>query len=154
MPVCVCSRGHTHIESSHSLCQIWCKWMAGSKIGLMIYRFFVKILFDFKEKILTWIKANLLKTLLLLPKTKNLNIYITPLWKFNLSKTRMEKSMKSNFFQKFKEKFKIFAHILDILLKRFLRKSTKPGHENLVLITSTIQVKLSRLKFNYDGYKS
>ena len=47
-----------------------------------------------------------------------LNIYITPLWKFNLSKPRMEKSMKSNFLQKFKEKFKIFAHILDILLKK------------------------------------
>ena len=47
-----------------------------------------------------------------------LNIYITPLWKFNLSKTRMEQSMESNFFQKFEEKIRIFTHILDILLKK------------------------------------
>ena len=34
---------------------------------------FVKILFNFKKKILAWIMTNLLKTLLILPKTKNLN---------------------------------------------------------------------------------
>ena len=30
----------------------------------------------------------------------------------------MEQSMECNFFHKFKEKYKIFAHILDILLKK------------------------------------
>ena len=120
MPVCVCSRGHPHIESSHSLCQIWCKWMAGSKIGLTIYQFFIKILFDFKKKIFNLNKGKPSENPFIIAQNQEfeLNIYITPLWKFNLSKTRMEKSMKSNFFQKFKEKFKIFAHILDILLKK------------------------------------
>ena len=38
---------------------------------------FVKILFNFKQKILAWIKVNLLKTLLILPKAKNLNLLAT-----------------------------------------------------------------------------
>ena len=68
----------------------------------------------------------------------------------------MEQSVESNSFEKFKEKFKIFAHISDyyylfFLKKRILRKSSKPGHGNLVLITSTVQVELSKLKFNYDN---
>ena len=33
--------------------------------------------------------------------------------------------------------------------KRFLRNSSKPGHGNLVLITSTVQVELSKLNFNF-----
>ena len=48
-------------------------------------------------------------------------IYITPLWKFNLSKTRMEQLMESNFY--FKEKFKIFARISDILLRKDFSES-------------------------------
>ena len=34
--------------------------------------------------------------------------------------------------------------------KGFLRKCSKPGHGNLVLITSTIQFELSKLNFNFD----
>ena len=44
--------------------------------------------------------------------------YITSLWKFDLSKTHMEQSMEFNSFEKFKEKFKILAHISDIILKK------------------------------------
>ena len=43
-----------------------------------------------------------------------------------------------------------FAHISDFFLKkRFFRKSSKSGHRNLVLITSTVQVELSKLNFNF-----
>ena len=38
--------------------------------------------------------------------------------------------------------------------KRFLRKSSKPGHGNLVLITSTVQVELSKLNFNFDDIRT
>ena len=43
-----------------------------------------------------------------------------------------------------------FAHISDFFKERFLRKSSKPGHGNLVLFTSTVQVELSKLNFNFD----
>ena len=38
--------------------------------------------------------------------------------------------------------------------KRFLRKSNKPEHGNLVLITSTVLGELSKLNFNFDEIKS
>ena len=61
--------------------------------------------------------------------------------------------MEFDSFDEFKEKFKIFAHISDIILKkRFLRKSSTPGHGNLVLIE--LQVELSKLKFNYDDMRT
>ena len=65
---CICLlRGHSHIESSHSLRQI----DANGWVGLALWRYdlthkisiIVKILFNFKKKTLVWIKANLLKTL-------------------------------------------------------------------------------------------
>ena len=34
--------------------------------------------------------------------------------------------------------------------KKFLRECSKPGHWNLVLITSTVEFELSKLKFNFD----
>ena len=40
-----------------------------------------------------------------------------------------------------------------LLRKRFLRKSSKPGHSNLVLIISTVQVELSKLNFNSDDIR-
>ena len=44
--------------------------------------------------------------------------------------------------------------IFQIFLKEsFLAKSSKPGHGNLVLITSTVQVELSKLNFNVDDVR-
>ena len=40
------------------------------------------------------------------------------------------------------------------LEKRFLRESSKPGHGNLVIITSTVQVGLSKWNFNFDDIKT
>ena len=40
------------------------------------------------------------------------------------------------------------------LKKRFFRKSSKPGHGNLVLITSTVQVEHSKLNFNFDDIRT
>ena len=39
-------------------------------------------------------------------------------------------------------------------LKRFLRKSSKLGHGNLVIITSTVQVGLSKWNFNFHDIKT
>ena len=70
----------------------------------------------------------------------------------------MEQSVESNSFKKFKAiaslsilrpYFRFF-----FLKKRFLRKSSKPGHGNLVLITSTFQVEISKLNFNFDDIKT
>ena len=38
--------------------------------------------------------------------------------------------------------------------KRFLRKFSKPGHGNLVLLTSTAKVDLSNLNFNFDDRRT
>ena len=70
----------------------------------------------------------------------------------------MEQSVESNFF----EKFKAIASLpillpyfrLFFLKKRFLRKSSKPEHGNLVLITSSVQVELSKLNFNFDDIRT
>ena len=66
----------------------------------------------------------------------------------------MEQSVEFNSF----EKFKAIKSQLIILpyfryfckKKRFFLKSSKPGHENLVLITSTVQVELSTLNLKFD----
>ena len=69
----------------------------------------------------------------------------------------MEQSVESNFFKK----FKAIAHTAHtcpylrfFLKKRWLRKSSKPGHGNLVLITSTAQGELSKLNFNFDDKRT
>ena len=72
-----------------------------------------------------------------------------------ISKIHTEKSMKSNFFKKFKV-IASTAHTSPIFQiffffekrKRFLRKW------NLVLITSTVQVELSKLNFNFDDIRT
>ena len=68
-----------------------------------------------------------LKTLLILPKTRNLkkNLKFLPIFQIFLKKK-----------------------------KRFLRKSSKPGHGNLVLFTSTVQVERSKLNFNYEDIRT
>ena len=69
----------------------------------------------------------------------------------------MEQSVESNFFEKFKviASLPILRHFRFKKKKnRFLRKSSKPGHGNLVLITSTIQVELSKLNFDFDDIKT
>ena len=67
--------------------------------------------------------------------------------------------MDSNFFKKFKG-IASTAHTTSPIFKifflkktRFLRNSSKPGHGNLVLITLTVQVELSKLNFNFHDYK-
>ena len=66
----------------------------------------------------------------------------------------MEQSVDSNSFKKFTEMASLpiayFAHISDFLKKkRFLRKSSKSGHRNLVVIDSVVQVELSKLNFSF-----
>ena len=64
----------------------------------------------------------------------------------------MEQSVESNFFKKFKAiaSLPILRPYFSFFFKeRFFRKSSKPGHGNLVLITSTVQVELSKLNFNF-----
>ena len=55
------------------------------------------------------------------------------------------------------EKFKAIVSLLILrpycrffFKKRFIRKSSKPGHGNLVLITSSVQVELWKLSVNFD----
>ena len=117
---------------------------------------FVKILFNFKKKILAWIKSNM-KTLNILQKPRIWIDYIMSLKKSNLSKTHMEQSVESNFFKKFKAiaSLPILRPYFSFFFKeRFFRKSSKPGHGNLVLITSTVQVELSKLNFNFDDIRT
>ena len=72
----------------------------------------------------------------------------------------MEQSVESNSFEKFKAIASLpiawyFAHISEFFLqKRFLRKSRKLGHKNLVLITSAVQVELAKLNFNCDDTRT
>ena len=69
----------------------------------------------------------------------------------------MEQSVESNFFKKFKAiaSLPILRPYFSFFFKeRFFRKSSKPGHGNLVLITSTVQVELSKLNFNFDDIRT
>ena len=65
----------------------------------------------------------------------------------------MEQSVDSNLSKKFKAIASLpipyFAHISDFILKKgFLQKPSKPGHGNLVLITSAVQ-----LHYNIRSFK-
>ena len=66
----------------------------------------------------------------------------------------MEQSVESNFFKKFKAIASLPIFQIFFFKKRFIRKSSKPGHENLVLITSTVQVEISKLNFNFDDIRT
>ena len=71
----------------------------------------------------------------------------------------MEQPMESNFFKKFKviASQPILRPYFRFIFfeKRFLRKSSKPpGHGNLVLITPTVQVEISKLNFNFDDTRT
>ena len=69
----------------------------------------------------------------------------------------MEQSAESTSFEEFKAIASLpllRPYFSFFLTKRFLRKSGKPGPENLVLITSTVQVELSNLNFNVDDIKT
>ena len=65
----------------------------------------------------------------------------------------MEQSVESDSF----EKFKAIAS-RPILWPYFrlknIRKSSKPGPVNLFLITSTVQIELSKLNFNFDDTRT
>ena len=98
-----------------------------------------------------------MKTLNILQKPRIWIDYIMSLKKSNLSKTHMEQSVESNFFKKFKAiaSLPILRPYFSFFFKeRFFRKSSKPGHGNLVLITSTVQVELSKLNFNFDDIRT
>ena len=80
--------------------------------------------------------------------------YIMSLKKYNLSKIYMEQSVEPNFFKRWHQS-PYFVHVSDFFfLKRFLRKSSKLGHGNLVIITSTVQVGLSKWNFNFHDIKT
>ena len=66
----------------------------------------------------------------------------------------MEQSVESNFFRAIASLLIHGPYFRFFLKKRFIRKSSKPGHGNLVLITSTVQVELLKLNFNYDDIKT
>ena len=70
----------------------------------------------------------------------------------------MEQSVESNFFKKFKAIASLpmpyFANISDFFLISHLKRSSKPWHGNLVLITSTVQVQLSKLNFNFHDVRT
>ena len=72
------------------------------------------------------------------------------------SKTRMVQSVKSNSFEKFKAiaALPILRPYFRMFFLRFLRKSSKFGYGNLVLITSTVQVELSKLNFNFGDVRA
>ena len=64
----------------------------------------------------------------------------------------MEQSVESNLSKKFKAIASLpipyFAHISDFILKKgFLRKPSKSGHGNLVLITSAVQLYCNIISF-------
>ena len=71
----------------------------------------------------------------------------------------MEQSVESNFFKKIRAIASITSQTSSIfqiifITKSFFRKSSKPGHGNLVLITSTVQVDFSMLNFNFDDIRT
>ena len=66
----------------------------------------------------------------------------------------MEQSVESNFFRAIASLLIHGPYFRFFLKKRFIRKSSKPGHGNLVLITSTVQVELSKLNFNFDDTRT
>ena len=72
----------------------------------------------------------------------------------------MEQLVESIFFEKFKVIASLPIYTSPIFQiyfwkkKRFLRKCSKPEHGNLVLITPTVEVELSKLNFNFDDIRT
>ena len=94
-------------------------------------------------------KKNLLLTLLILPKTKNLNRLHHVTLKINLTKTRMEQSVQFNSFQKFKAKASLL--ILCQYFRYFLKKvfSENPVKMDMGIYFYLLQlVKLNFQSFN------
>ena len=69
----------------------------------------------------------------------------------------MKQSVESNFFEKFTaiaslpSAHTLFMFQIFFFKKIFLRKSSKPGHGNLV---PTVQVELSKLNVNFDDVRT
>ena len=66
----------------------------------------------------------------------------------------MEQSVESNFFKVIASLTIIHSYFRHFFKKRFIRKSNKHGHGNLVLVISTVQVELSELNFNFDDIRT
>ena len=121
---------------------------------------FVKILFNFKKKILAWIKANVLKTPLILPKTKNSKLITSRHFKNLISPKPACNSQWSLIYSKnLKRKrhcpaFQIIPDFFFTRISDFFTKSSKLGHGNLVLITSSVQVDPWKLNFNFDDIRT
>ena len=64
----------------------------------------------------------------------------------------MEQLVESNIFKKFKAIASLpilRPYFRSFFMKRFLRKSSKPRHGNVVLITSTVQVEISKVELQF-----
>ena len=66
----------------------------------------------------------------------------------------MEQSVESDFFKVIASLTIIHPYFRHFFKKSFLRKSSKHGHGNLVLVTSTVQVELSKLNFNSNDIRT
>ena len=69
----------------------------------------------------------------------------------------MKQSVESNSFDKIKTIASLSIlrpYFRFFFKKRFTRKSSKPGHVNLVLIISVVQADLSKLNFNFDDIRT
>ena len=66
----------------------------------------------------------------------------------------MEQSVESNSFEKFKAIASLPIFQILKKKKRFLKKTSKPGHGNLVLITSIVKFGLSKLNFNFSDIRT
>ena len=120
---------------------------------------FVKVLFNFKKQILAWIKSNL-KTLVIFAKNQEFKLITSchlkdlispkPTWNSQWS------LMSSRNLAKAIASLSYFAHISDFFFfkKDFSENPVKlAGHGNLVLITWTVQVELSKSNFNFDNIR-
>ena len=154
----VCFRGHSHIESFHRLREIdlsgWVGLALWSQNLTHEISIFVKIQFNFKKKNIS-LKTNL-KTLLILPKTKNLYWLHHVTLKTNLSNTHLEKSVETNFFKRFKviASLPMLTPYLRIFSKKKGFSENVVNPDNLVLTTSTVQVELSKLNLNFDDIRT
>ena len=75
----------------------------------------------------------------------------------NLSKTHTEQSVESNFFTKFKAIASLPMHISPTFQTFYKKKDFPENPVNLgilVIITSTVQVELSKLNFNFDDIRT
>ena len=119
----------------------------------MKYQFLLKSNLILRKKNIS-LKTNL-ETLLILPKTKNLNWLHHVTLKTNFSNTHLEKSVETNFFKR----FKVIAYLSDriVYLRIFSKKKgfseNVVNPDNLVLTTWTAQVELSKLNLNFDDIR-